>query len=202
MRFRGVLFDLFETLIPPFRRREHTDTIRVCASHLGVDFEDCYRKWGETFLQRIRGEFASIADGFAQIARQLGRQVSGQSLSRAEKAYRQFTFEGLRPVEGAVETLDWLVSRGVRIGLVKNRAPDIPLVWPQSVFAELDLLPERTLYVGDGSDEELSGAARCGLNPVLVRVDLSNTYDIQRKDVESWKGPVIQRISEVTQMLT
>ena len=107
------------------------------------------------------------------------------------------------PVAGAIETLEWLTACGLRIGLVSNCAPDIPRLWSTSVFAKyfdycafscqvgavvkpdpaiycsaLDahgLLPDQTLYVGDGSDEELSGAARCGLWPVLIAIDLSKT---------------------------
>lgn len=65
----------------------------------------------------------------------------------------------------------------------------------------LHLLPDQTLYVGDGSDEELSGAARCGMRPVLISIDLSNTYDAQRKDVDAWSGPVIRVLSELSGLI-
>ncbi len=65
----------------------------------------------------------------------------------------------------------------------------------------LSLLPDQTLYIGDGSDEELSGAARCGMQPVLIAVDLSNTYDTQRKDVDAWSGPVIRALSELSGLI-
>jgi putative hydrolase of the HAD superfamily len=32
----------------------------------------------------------------------------------------------------------------------------------------LDVAPERCLYVGDGANDELAGAARVGMTPVLV----------------------------------
>jgi len=107
---------------------------------------------------------------------------------------------------------------------VSNCAPDIPRMWSESVLAKyfdycafscqvgavkpapeiyraaldaLGLLPDQALYVGDGSDEELSGAARCGMQPVLIAIDLSNTYDAQRKDVDAWSGPVIRALSEL-----
>ena len=46
MRYSGVLFDLFGTLIPPFRMREHMDVLRECAQTLEISFEACYRHWG------------------------------------------------------------------------------------------------------------------------------------------------------------
>jgi putative hydrolase of the HAD superfamily len=224
VRYSGVLLDLFGTLIAPFHMREHMDALRECAKQLGISFEDCHRYWGETFPPRVRGEFVSVADNFDWIARQMGQQLTPHALKKAEEVYERFTAEGLAPVAGAVATLEWLASRGLRVGLVSNCAPDIPRVWTKSVFAKyfdycafscqvgavkpepeiycaaldaLRLLPEQTLYVGDGSDEELSGAARCGLQPVLIAIDLSNTYDAQRKDVDAWTGPVIRALSEL-----
>jgi putative hydrolase of the HAD superfamily len=224
VRSSGVLFDLFGTLIAPFRRREHMDALWEWASRLGISFEDCHRYWGETFPRRVRGEFASVADNFDWIARRMGQRLTPHALRNAEEAYERFTAEGLAPVAGAVETLEWLSSRGLRIGLVSNCAPDIPRMWSESVLAKyfdycafscqvgaikpepeiylaaldaLGLLPDQDLYVGDGSDEELSGAARCGMQPVLIAIDLSNTYDAQRKDVDAWSGPVIRALSEL-----
>jgi putative hydrolase of the HAD superfamily len=167
----------------------------------------------------------SVADNFRWIARQTGRRLTPQGLTQAEAVYEQFTAESLVLVAGAIEILEWLTACGLRIGLVSNCAPDIPRLWSTSVFARyfaycafscqvgavkpdpaiyraaLDALHLRlaqTLYIGDGSDEELSGAARCGLRPVLIAIDLSNTYDAQRKDVGAWSGPVIRALSELS----
>jgi putative hydrolase of the HAD superfamily len=224
MRYSGVLFDLFGTLVAPFRKREHMIAIRQCAEELGIGFAECHQYWGETFARRMRGEFASVADNFDWVVRQTGRRASNRALAKAAEIYEQFTIEGLEPAPHALETLGWLRSRGVRIGLVSNCAPDLVRVWSKTAFAEyfdycafscqvravkpepdiyrtaldaLGLAPSETLYVGDGSDEELSGAARCGMHPVLISVDLSNTYDARRKDVEMWKGPVIRSLSEL-----
>jgi putative hydrolase of the HAD superfamily len=228
MRYSGVLFDLFGTLIPPFRMREHMDVLRECAQTLGISFEACYRHWGETYLQRTRGEFVSVADNFHWVARQIGRYLTPQALTRAEQVYERFTAESLVPVAGAIETLEWLTACGLRIGLVSNCAADIPRMWSTSVFAKyfdycafscqvgavkpdpaiyraaldaLRLFPHQTLYVGDGSDEELSGAVRCGMQPVLISIDLSNTYDAQRKDVDAWSGSVIRALSELSGLI-
>ena len=228
MRYPGVLFDLYGTLVPPFRMREHTEMIRECAAQLGLPFEACHRGWGESFPRRMRGEFASVADNFHWVLRQANRRATRGALARAGASYGRFAAEGLQPVAGAVEMLECLSSRGLRIGLVSNCAPDIPWLWGQSILAKyfgycafscqvgamkpeaaiyhaaldaLGLMPDETLYVGDGSDEELSGAARCGMHPVLIAVDLSNTYDARRPDVEGWTGPVIRSLSDLIGLL-
>jgi putative hydrolase of the HAD superfamily len=228
VRYSGVLFDLYGTLVPPFRMREHTEMIRQCAEQLGLSFDDCHRSWGETLPHRMRGKFAGAADNFAWVLRQSDRRATRRALARAEAIYGRFAAQGLEPVAGAVEMLACLRSRGLRVGLVSNCAPDIPALWAQSVLAKyfdhcafscqvgamkpeaaiyqaaldaLGLAPGETLYVGDGSDEELSGAARCGMHPLLIAVDLSNTYDAQRADVEGWTGPVIRSLSELIGLL-
>ena len=71
----------------------------------------------------------------------------------------------------------------------------------QAALDALDLVPGETLYVGDGSDEELSGASRCGMHPVLIAVDVSNTYDARRPDVEGWTGPVVRTLAQLPELL-
>jgi putative hydrolase of the HAD superfamily len=171
----------------------------------------------------------SVADNFRWVARQTGVHLTPQALVPAATVYERFTAASLVPVVGAIETLEWLTACGLRLGLVSNCAADMPRAWSTSAFAPyfdycafscqvgavkpdpaiyqaaldaLSLPPEQTLYVGDGSDEELSGAARCGMQPVLITIDLSNTYDTQRQDVVTWRGPVIQALPELSALVT
>ena len=228
MRYAGVLFDLFGTLVAPYRTREHREVMRICADTLGIGFEDCYHFSGETYPRRMRGEFPSMADNFDEIARLAGRRVTREAAKKAERVFEQFTRESLEPIDGALDLLEWLTERGLRLGLVSNCAPDVPRAWNQLALARyfefcafscqvgavkpeptiyrtaveaLGLAPAETLYVGDGSDEELSGAAGCGLRPVLVTVDLSNTYDAQRSDVDGWSGPVIHGLPNLRALI-
>lgn len=228
MPYAGVLFDLFGTLVAPYRTREFREVMRLCADQLEIAFEDCYRFAGETYPRRMRGEFASMADNFAEIVRLAGRRASRESLTKTEQVFERFTLESLEPVDGALELLEWLTERGMRLGLVSNCAPDVPKLWDQLAFAKyfdycafscrvgavkpepaiyraaldaLDLRPEEMLYVGDDSAEELPGAARCGMRPVLVAVDLSNTFDAKRSDVDGWTGPRIRALAELRMLI-
>lgn len=228
MRYSGVLFDLFGTLVRPYRSREHRDMLRECAEHLGVEFDACYRLSGETYPARIRGAFASIRENLAHIAYRLDRQPTAACLAKAEACYERFTLESLEPVAHAIDLLEWLSSQGVRIGLVTNCAPDVPQLWDRSAFVPyidhctfscrvgvvkpesgiyrmaldaLGLAPHEALYVGDGSDDELAGAARCGMDPVLVTPDLSNTYDSHRPAAINWTGSRIMDLSKVRELI-
>jgi putative hydrolase of the HAD superfamily len=138
--------------------------------------------------------------------------------------YEAFTLESLLPKPGAVEMLRGVRERGVRTALVSNCAPDVPVLWPSTVFVDLFdttifscqvgyMKPEREIFqlavdavdvpvakawfVGDGSDDELSAAVSMGMTAVLVANDLSNTYDSHREDVVGWTGRVVRYLPEL-----
>ncbi len=222
--YESVLFDLFGTLVPPFNRTTHHSAIAACALRLEVDFEECHNLWVSTFAGRIRGHFASVAENFAYIARSVGAERPASQCEAAAEQYMEFTRASLQPSEGVVGTLGELVGQGVRLGLVTNCAPDVAETWPsaelssffsaaafscsvgaskpdpaiyKSAINALGIDPSEALYVGDGSDTELSGAEACGLTAILVRADLSDTYDQARQDVDGWNGMSIEMIGEV-----
>ncbi|MEU1880037.1 HAD family hydrolase [Streptosporangium sp. NPDC020072] len=228
MTWRGVIFDLFGTLVPPFRKAEHTSAIQECAKILDLDFELCHSLWIESFPQRVSGGFASIASNFAWIGEQAGITLSREDCLAAAAQYAEFTRAGLEPLAGVNQALTQLKSAGLRLGLLTNCAPDVPEVlaatplgahFDAAVFScsarirkperpaydlvlqEIGTRPEHTLYVGDGSDDELRGAAEAGLRPLLVTPSLANTYDSHRPAVENWKGPRVATIPAVLSYL-
>jgi FMN phosphatase YigB (HAD superfamily) len=136
MQYTGVLLDLFGTLVPPYQTPEHRVIMRRCAAILGLSFEDCYRLSGESFRGRMRGLFPTMADNFAWMVRRAGGMAGPAAIRQAEKAYAQFTRDSLVPVPEAQEGLDWLRSRGLRLGLVSNCAPDVPALWKTLPIAE------------------------------------------------------------------
>jgi putative hydrolase of the HAD superfamily len=222
--YECVLFDLFGTLVRPFDRVRHVEKIKKCAELLGVRSELLHKGWVESFRDRCLGAFGSPADNFRWILERHGVRTSDTKVQDAQREYMEFTARSLEPLPGAVEELAWLQDHGTKLGLVSNCGPDVPLVWSASVlgpfFAHctfscregvvkpdgeiyrravdgIGSRPERTLYVGDGSDSELSGAAACGLEAVLIVVDFSGTYDTQRAEVDEWAGARVHSFSEI-----
>lgn len=229
LRFRGVLFDLFGTLVPVFSMPAHTEAIRRCAGCLHVPFEELRRRWNDPGAGRLRGRFPSIAANLAWAAEDAGYRASAAEIVRAEEAYESFTVAALQPLPGALDVLRWFRDRGARIGLVTNCAPDVPKLWRRTALAncfdacifscEVNVMKpsveiyrmalvaisrsaEETLYVGDGSDQELSAARRSGLHPVLVRTDASRAYDARRPDREVWTGPEVPSIADLPALVT
>lgn len=195
---------------------------------LHVDFDALHDGWIRDFPRRMRGEFATVSDNLASILTRMGADPDGVSLDAAEQMYVEFAMDGLIPKEGAIEFLQWLRMRGIPTGLVSNCAPEVVKVWEHTSMASyftycafscrervvkpdreiyqrtlqaIGSAPSRTLYIGDGSDEELTGALRCGMHAVLYLEDLSNTYDRQRADVDTWHGPTVGSFNELQTML-
>src|SRR5262249_54988267 len=104
----------------------------------------------------------------------------------------------LVPDAGVVDTLTELRRRAVSTGLVSNSTEDVALVWNETPFAglfdaavfsatagfmkpdpeiyelalgALSVPASETLFVGDGANDELEGARRVGMTPVLVDPD-------------------------------
>lgn len=142
--------------------------------------------------------------------------------------YKAFTIESLAPKPDAIDVLRGLRERGMRTALVTNCAPDVPVLWPSTVFADLFdvtifscqvgyMKPEKEIFelaldavgvpaarawfIGDGSDDELSAALSIGMTAVLVENDLTNTYDSHRHDVVGWTGPAVRRLRELLHLV-
>jgi putative hydrolase of the HAD superfamily len=130
-----------------------------------------------------------------------------------------FTRDVLTPREGALETLGELRRRGLRLGLISVCSEDVCLVWDETPFAgrfdatvfsaacglmkpdpqiylracaELGVEPGECLYVGDGANDELSGARRVGMRPVLIQGP---------EERPEWDGPRITSIPDVLDLV-
>ena len=216
----AVLFDLFGTIVPPYLREPHHETLDAIASVLGRSFDDVRDGWRRTRDARTTGHYASIPDNLRAIA----PGASPEALAEAHRLYHRFTVRSLVPKEGALEILDWLDGHDVRTGLVTNCAPDVPELWsatrwsyrfgaavfscefgarkpdPSIYRAALDDLavdPARTVFVGDGSDEELQGAAAVGMRTVLVRNDPARSDP----DLAPVAVAVVDELGELRQVL-
>ena len=141
--------------------------------------------------------------------------------------YCRFARELVVPSDGTVQVLDALVSRGHALGLLSNAHDDIArafadselagrfaavtfscqIGWrkpdPKAYAAVVDALdaPSKVMFVGDGSDNELTGAAMAGLHPVLLRGDTTDAYDSDRPEVAAWSGPSIDKLEDLPDRL-
>jgi putative hydrolase of the HAD superfamily len=145
-------------------------------------------------------------------------------ISQAAAMRVDFMRRGLSPRPDALPTLRALRDAGVRIGLVSNCIPDVPLLWAATPFAdlidvpifsaavrlakpdprifhlacdELGVAPDEAMFVADGEGGELSGAASIGMQAILIRCSYADPPGYRRPHVEPWDGPTIDWLCEV-----
>jgi putative hydrolase of the HAD superfamily len=208
---RAVVFDLWDTLVE-FPARE-ADVLKARLAELtAIDPDEFDRRWHD-------GYRASQTGPLAESYRALG--VPDEHVAEHVAARHEFARSALRLRRGARETLVALRQRGVKLGLITVCSEEVPAAWPESELAglfdaetfssdcglikpdpeiylsTLDALgvePAEAYFVGDGANDELSGAERVGMTPVLFVPDGREPY---WAEVREWRGLRVSSLPEV-----
>jgi putative hydrolase of the HAD superfamily len=211
----AVVFDLWETLVP-FDDSKWLQALEGLAAEADVDPDVYGAAWAEDRDARDQGEFEESA---RRIYRRLGLELDDELLARISKRRRAAFAAVFVPRDGAVPTLEQLRARGLRTGLITNCSSETPQLWAASPLAplvdacmfscregarkperrlyeaaaqRLGVPPEACVFVGDGNDDELAGAAHAGMRPVLLRTQ-------SKRD---WNGEAIDNLSEIVELVT
>jgi putative hydrolase of the HAD superfamily len=216
---RAVIFDLWETLID-WPREESEAHYEALAEAFGVAPDRFRDVW---IGSRASRETGSRADAVRAASATL--EVDEVDVDAVVALRREFSRSSILPRPGVVETLKELRTRGYRIGLISVCSEDVPDVWPETeleglfdatVFScsvglakpdrriyelaceQLGVEPEDAVFVGDGANDELSGAERAGLKAVLIlRPD---EEEPPWEDARGWQ-PRITSIPEILDLL-
>jgi putative hydrolase of the HAD superfamily len=151
--------------------------------------------------------------------------VAAEAMDDVCAARLEFVRHCLVPRDGAVETLAELRARGLKVGLITVCTEDVELLWPESQFAglfdaeifsnaiglskpdprtylacceQLGVEPREAVFVGDGANDELEGARRVGLHPILIHKE---GKDPVWSEVRTWSGARVTSIPEVLEHL-
>lgn len=192
---KAVLFDLFGTLVPNLAPEVWSRSCEEIAGILGIDPSDYGRLWSERFEERMTGRIQDGPGQFDDILEQLNHSLPTETRNMAYQAHRQMLATALQPKHDAIQTLDGILERGLKLALVtdcSSAAPEIldttPLgkyfscrassahlgtrkpdpVMYQHVINELEVNARDCLYVGDGNSHELPGAKKLGMTTVWV----------------------------------
>jgi len=134
----------------------------------------------------------------------------------------------MKPRQDTIDTISYLQSQGLKIGLISNCSPETPLIWKETPLAplvdvalfsssvgikkpdpriyqlaseRLAVKPENCAYVGDGDSQELSGAARVRMHPVLIRLAGEDGTQPHLTNREEWEGPTITLLKDVLDLV-
>jgi putative hydrolase of the HAD superfamily len=212
-----VIFDLWGTLVP-FPGAVWDTVLARTAAALGARLEDFLRAWHADYASRAVGD---VEQSLRRVCQRAGAVADGARIRDALELRRAALAEMFVPRPGAAATLRRLRERGYRLGLLTNCTSEVPRLWRDSplcplmdaaVFSCAEGLrkPEPAVYelaasrlgagtddcvfVGDGADSELDGAAAAGMHAILLRADDTHPPPL-------WDGPVIRRLSDVLTLL-
>ncbi|HET9324494.1 MAG TPA: HAD-IA family hydrolase [Gaiellaceae bacterium] len=213
MRYRAVIFDLWQTLVawPVDGAKRMNDDL---AAHFGAEPDRFRELWLQGRRDRERGP---MEPHLRSLAVKLGFEGD---LAAAATLRREWTLEHLVPRPDAVTTLEELRRRGHLLGMVSACSAEVPEVWARTPFAglfdstvfsclvgvskpdpriyraatdELGVEPSECLFVGDGANDELPGAERVGMTALQLRAP----GEPLTEEGEQWDGPHVERLSDV-----
>lgn len=211
----AVVFDLWETLID-FRDASWYEARRRIESVAGVSPDEFDEAWES--CRRLR-ETGPIRDAVATLG------WSDDAVETVLRLRREFTRRALVPRDGAVETIEALRGRGLRVGLISVCTEEVAELWPETPFAPLVeepvfscsvgmTKPEPEIYllaceklgveaadavfVGDGANDELAGAERVGMRAVLIH---RPGEDPPWPEVRNWSGPRVTALPQLLELV-
>ncbi|MFC7546796.1 HAD family hydrolase [Plantactinospora sp. GCM10030261] len=215
---RPVIFDLYHTLVPG-ADDERDRVVAEMAVIVGVDpttFVDAYHaSWRERLVRW------DVVGTVRVLARRVGGDPTDEQVTRAAALRRTLARRLLEAVSPAtLGALDALRGDGHPLALVSNATSETSAAWPGTALARrfdaavfscdvglakpdpviyrlaaerLGADPARCVFVGDGADGELAGAAAAGMT--VVRTTEHADSD------PAWVGPECAALGDLHVLL-
>lgn len=222
---RGVLLDLFGTLVPSSPLASRSTHLREMGRLLGVDPVTFERDWASSFRDRILGRLGPVEATIRALAGRQGVEPSEASVQKALEVRFAFTRSQLDACGPVLPGLDDLRRAGLRLVVVSDTSGEVPRLWPESPLASrfsatvfsceegigkpdprmyrlalerLGLPSEECVYVGDGGSHELTGANAFGLLAFRYRFPGPPPGPGDVFDPETdWRGPTLANLSDL-----
>jgi putative hydrolase of the HAD superfamily len=221
--FSAVVIDFFGTLTESASDEVWFQAAAASAAPLGLPPERWRQALDASFAERATGALGDLPDTFRELARRCGTEPSDAALAESCEA-RVKAQNGLFAFRhDALVALQALKKHGLRVGLLSDCTPELPVAWPHFAIASyfdtavfsceeglkkpnpaffhlvcdrLGVTPADCLYVGDGGSRELTGAAAVGMTPLMLRAEdwLGNSAHDREDD---WSGPEIASFTEL-----
>jgi HAD superfamily hydrolase (TIGR01509 family) len=186
--FKAVVFDLYETLVT-----QSTTVVPrggALGDSLGLDPAAYRREWKQLRPHILRGQL-TFQQALVEIAERLGMAISAERVQCASDERARANTEVFQKIDSEVVALiRALRDLGIGLATISNCMAEDVVAWPESVLAshfscavfsfeagvvkpdtriylnaleQLGVHAQDALYIGDGGDDELSGAERAGL---------------------------------------
>lgn len=218
---QAVIFDLFGTIVDGFAGAAAGYQERF-ATALGLTSERIAQPWRELTERRTLGDFQTVEASIEHLCRLLGANVTAAQIEAATRIRLELTRAALGPRSDAIATFEQLKALGFKIGLLSNCSVEIPIVWPETAFAEwfdatvfsareklkkpapdlyriacarLSVEAKDCIYVADGEKFELTAAAELGMRSILIKS--SESHGDVKREAREWQGTTISSLAEI-----
>lgn len=214
---KAVFFDLFETLITEKTRTDFQATAPI-HERLGTTKDRSSFWWKENEDAAMRGKFPDCLARFTHLCVAVGSPLTENEIVVAAQEHEVWKSKVLSCVEPQIfEMLRKVRARGLKVGIISNALPEEVLAWrfcplqdhvdpvvfscsvgvmkPDREIFELAcsrmcVQPSEAYFVGDGSYNELRGAASVGMKAIQAAW-------YQDRDLE-WSGtPPLARVDSI-----
>lgn len=217
MRYGAVVFDLWNTLVV-WPTADGRDFHGLMADEVGVSHDRFSEVWTALYHERATGP---LEPSVREVCRHL--DLSDEHVEGLISVRMDFTRDALVPRPGALEVLDQLRGRGLRLGLISVCSEEVPLLWHETPLAPRIDAPVFSCSVGvskpalgayriaarrlgidegeclfvDDQPEFVQGAVAAGMRAVLID---SPEGAPEPEGLDRWGGPRIDRLEELLQL--
>lgn len=194
MKYKAVIFDMFETLITEWGHKKYTKN-EMC-SDLGIEREKFDVYWNEKEKERYTGEI-SFTDSILYVCGKCGKKMDDITLSGViEKRIRtkSLCFEYVNP--DVYLLLDCLKMNGLRLAIISNcSSEEVKVIKQSKIYKYFDQIilsyevkmqkpdiriyktgsdllgvaADECVFVGDGGSNELEGAKLAGMKAIQAK---------------------------------
>ena len=224
MKYKAIIFDLFGTLVDNFSINKYKNMNTAMATILEIEPLKFIDEWWGTFELRALGKIKGPEENIEYICEKIGKKVSGDKIKKAAKVRFDFGKVSLKPRQNYIQTLKKLIRLDYKLGLVSDCSYETVRAWENSqlrkifknpVFSaevgikkpdiriyqiackKLNVEPCHCIYVGDGSSNELTGAANAGMKPIRIQVPYEISEDNYMIDKDKLDCHIIKNIDEL-----
>lgn len=194
LKVKAVFFDLFETLVTEFSdgkriSNRYYDYLEL----LGLSNEEFKNEWRNRNKDRMTGFFSDFPSVIRDILKKRELNYNDESveyLYQGRLREKEIPFREIQP--GIIDLLTYLKDKKVSVGLISNCTEEEVRHWKNSEISKyfddvifsyevgyakpderiyklacsrLMVEPSKSIFVGDGGSDELTGAYNAGITP-------------------------------------
>jgi putative hydrolase of the HAD superfamily len=222
MIYKGVLFDLFGTIIPRPDRRVHDEMMGEMGTLVGMEKDEFRSLWLSQHHQKTTWMDGDTTDLMIYMIEKAGMIPDRGIAEQMTKIWYEMTLSHFTYFPDVVPAFTDLKYKGINIGLLSNCGPNVPAIVENSKImpfldgavystkagikkpdpeiyhmacVEITTEPGETIFIGDGDSNELDGAKRAGLTPIKIeRGEIAGDYRLTEEP--EWE-PMISDLNDI-----